>query len=165
MAPTGLPESIPHLFSDASPTLASAVAVPRAALCQLRAALCQKGFPLSSHHLHLPLQLPAARQFLCCSVPSPSCFLPAFFQQHCQGNWASPSTARSDTAPLTAATSSSTSAQPTCWEHQHCQGTGGWTSPPRPAVLLSLPSSHAAGSQREKLLPKSHYLNPGIICY
>lgn len=90
-------------------------------MCQPRAALCQEGFPHCSHHPHLLLQLPPARQFLCCNVPSPSCFLPAFFQKHCQGNWASLSTARSDTAPLTAATGSSTSAQPTLREHQHCQ--------------------------------------------
>lgn len=127
-------------------------------LCASQRQLCaRRVFPHHSHHPHLPL--PPARQFLCCNVPSPSCFVPAFFQKHCQGNWASLSTARSDTAPLTAATGSSTSAQPTLWEH--CQGAQGDGS----LLPDMLPSSHAGGSQREKLLPKSHYYNPGIICY
>lgn len=148
VAPTGLPESIHHLFVMPVPQL------PLLSLCPGQ--LCaRRAFPHCFHHPHLPFLTSHPGSHQPGSFPaavSLSCFLPAFSQKLCQGNWASLSTARSDTAPLTAATGSSTSAQPTRWEES--------TSTVREHRGLHLssqthcpPPIQQAG-RREKLLPK-----------
>lgn len=162
VAPTGLPESIHHLFADLPAPHLLLLPLCPGQLCASQGQLCaRRAFPHHSHHPHLPLQLPTSQAVSLLPCPLSILFLPAFFQKHCQGNWASLSTARSDTAPLTAATS----AKPTLWEHQQCQGAEGVDlssqthCPPQPAFFPCSRQSKAKASPQEPPLgPRNNML-------
>lgn len=165
VAPTGLPESIHHLFVDLPAPHLPLLPLCPGQLCATQGQLCaRRAFPHHSHHHISHSSSQPARQFLCCNVPSPSCFSLQFSRSIAKvtGHLS----AEPGVTPLpTAATGSSASAQPTQWEHQQCQGAEGADlssqprCPPRPAFFpCSRQSKGKASPQEPPLGPRNNIL-------
>lgn len=165
VAPTGLPESIHHLFVDLPAPHLPLLPLCPGQLCARQGQLCaRRAFPHHSHHPHLPLSSQPARQFLCCNVPSPSCFS-LHFSRSIAKVTGHLSAEPGVTLLPTAATGSSASTQPTQWEHQQCQGAEGADlssqprCPPWPAFFpCSRQSKGKASPQEPPLGPRNNIL-------